>query len=568
MAWLKEELVNILIKEEIISRADIPRVIAHSRENNISFFDALVEMNLVEKSALSMVLAKGLRIPFVSLSKLKIPATIIQMLPVSIIKRYKLLPISLVRDVLTVAIVDPWNYVAIDDVRLRLEKQVAVALVSEDELNKVISELDENYNAEQLHGLIEDFSAEEVELVSSQRKQQIEALDEKNVEEVIAPAVRAVNKIVELGVQLKASDIFIEPMESCVRVRYRVDGILQEGDTFNKGLHDAIISRIKILGRMDISEHRLPQDGKFRMEMENRYIDFRISIVPSAMGEKACLRILDKGAVMLNLDDLGFFPDTLERLKDCVRHPHGMFVVTGPTGSGKSTTLYSILQYIDSPDKNVITVEDPVEYQMKGINQVQVNPDVGLTFASALRSILRQDPDVILIGEIRDLETMDIAIKAALTGHLVLTTLHTNTAPGAIVRMLNMGVEPFLITASVIGIMGQRLLRKLCEHCKESYVMTDELADKLKISQEYVGKTFYRPVGCKHCLNMGYKGRTNVAELMVMSPSLRNLISKGEEEPRIRQLAIEEGMRLMRDDGLKKAAEGLTSIEEVLRVTS
>ncbi len=568
MAWLKEELVNILIKEEIISRADIPKIVGYAREKNIDFFDAIIQLNIVEKEMLTMVLAKGLGVPFFKLSRLKLSSEILELIPIDVIKRYRVVPISLVKDVLTLAMVDPWNYIAVDDVRLRTGKQVAVCLTSEEEVKELIGKLgeeeDEN-SAEALQGLLEDFGEEDIELVP-EKKEEEEGVE--NVELQMAPAVRAVNKIVETGVKLKASDIFIEPFEKHMRVRYRVDGILQEVESPPRYLHEAIISRIKVLGRMDISEHRLPQDGKFRMKIGGRIVDFRISIVPSAFGEKACLRILDKGAVMLDLDNLGFYPDTLEKIKRAVRRPHGMFIVTGPTGSGKSTTLYSVLRYIDAPEKNIITVEDPVEYQLRGINQVQVNHEVGLTFASALRSILRQDPDIILIGEIRDHETMDIAIKAALTGHLVLTTLHTNTAPGAVVRMVNMGVEPFLITASVIGIMGQRLLRKLCENCKEPYTLTEEMAERLRINKEYVGTTFYRPKGCNKCLQIGYKGRTNVAEIMILTPKIRELIAKGAEEPEIREAAVAEGMRTMREDAIKKAAEGITSLEEVFRVTA
>ncbi len=572
MGWLKEELVDILIKEEIISRSDIPRIVSYAKEKEIDFFDAIVALQLVDKELLTMVLAKGLRIPFLRLTKLDIDEDILKIIPVEVMKRHKIVPISVVRDVITVAMVDPWNYIAVDDLRVRANKQVAVCLTPESEFRKFLERflkeeegVVEDRSAEELQTLLTDFSDEEIELVSEEQEKD---QDEEDIEEKMAPAVRAVNRIVEMGVELRASDIFIEPFEKRMRVRYRVDGILREVESPPRSLHEAIISRIKVLGRMDISEHRIPQDGKFRMKIGGRIVDFRISIVPSSFGEKACLRILDKGAVMLDLDNLGFHADTLERIKRCVRRPHGMFIVTGPTGSGKSTTLYSILRFIDSPEKNIITVEDPVEYQLRGINQVQVNSEVGLTFSSALRSILRQDPDIILIGEIRDHETMDIAIKAALTGHFVLTTLHTNTAPGAIVRMVNMGVEPFLITASVVGIMAQRLVRRLCDSCKEPYVMTEEMAESLRISKEYVGKTFYKPVGCKKCLGIGYRGRTNIAEIMLMSPRIIDLIAKGKEEPDIREAAIEEGMRTMREDALMKAAEGLTSIEEVFRVTA
>ncbi len=570
MAWLKEEIINILLKEEVISRQDLQKALVISRDSGKGIFDVLIGEGFIDRETFIRVLSKGLGVPYINVSKMQIDEEVLGLIPLDLMKRHKIVPISLLEDIITMAMVDPINVIALDNVKVHTGKQVVICLTSESNLEdfwaakeNTITQQEEEVSGEDLEGVLQGIVKDDIEVVAENKDE----VEEENIENE-APVIRAVNKILAQGVELHASDIFIEPFEKYMQVRYRVDGILRQVEAPPRAMHEAIISRIKVIGNMDISEHRVPQDGKVRLSIGGRAIDFRISIVPASYGEKACIRILDKGAVMLDLDGLGFSEDTLGKIKSCVSRPHGMFVVTGPTGSGKSTTLYSVLKHIDSPYKNLITVEDPVEYQIRGINQVQVNAEVNLTFAAALRSILRQDPDIILIGEIRDFETMDIAIKAALTGHLVLTTLHTNTAPGAIVRMVNMGVEPFLITASVIGIMGQRLLRRLCEHCKEPYQMTEELAEEINIPKDYTGITFYRPVGCKKCFDMGYKGRVNVAEIMILSSRLRALVAKGAEEPEIRAAAIEEGMKTMRQDGIRKAALGITSLEEVFRVTA
>ncbi len=571
MAWLKEEIIDMLIKEEVVTRRDLQKAIISSRETGKPLLEVFTNMGLLDSETLIRLMSKGLGLPYMDISKLEVDEEVLGVIPMDMMKRYKIVPIAQVEGVITVAVVDPINVIALDNVKVHTGKQVTVCLTSDEAMDnfwsgntETVESIEEDVSAADIEGVLQNIAEDDIEVVRDSSQAGEDSQDFENE----APVIRAVNKILAQGVEMKASDIFIEPFEKHMQVRYRVDGILRQVEAPPRAMHEAIISRIKVIGNLDISEHRIPQDGKVRLSIGGRAIDFRISIVPASYGEKACIRILDKGAVMLDLDGLGFSDETLDKIKACVTSPHGMFVVTGPTGSGKSTTLYSILRYIDSPYKNLITVEDPVEYQIRGINQVQVNPDVNLTFAAALRSILRQDPDIILIGEIRDFETMDIAIKAALTGHLVLSTLHTNTAPGAIVRMVNMGVEPFLITASVVGIMGQRLLRKLCDHCKSPYEMTEELAEELNLPKDFLGKTFYKPVGCKKCFGLGYKGRVNVAEIMVMSGRIKMLVAKGAEEPEIRAAAIEEGMKTMRQDGLRKAALGITSLEEVFRVTA
>jgi type IV pilus assembly protein PilB len=334
-------------------------------------------------------------------------------------------------------------------------------------------------------------------------------------------------------------------------------------------MHQSIISRIKVMSELNIAEHRLPQDGRFKVRLGQREVDFRVSILPSSSGEKAALRILDKQQAKLDIEKLGFSPIAIEKLKKMVKYPHGMILVTGPTGSGKTTTLYSILKFVDSPEKNIVTVEDPVEYQLSGINQVTARPEIGLTFAAALRSILRQDPNVIMIGEIRDYETADIAIKSALTGHLVLSTLHTTTSCGAVVRLINMGVEPYLIDSSLICVVAQRLVRKICSYCKEEVIIKKEIIDSLNLHLEGEKKpVFYRGKGCKHCFNSGYSGRVGISEILILTPVIRDLVLKQAQEHTLKEQARKEGMRTLREEGVKSVLEGQTTLEEILRVTA
>jgi type IV pilus assembly protein PilB len=370
-------------------------------------------------------------------------------------------------------------------------------------------------------------------------------------------------------VKKKASDILIEPLEKKLRIRFRVDGVLQEEQAPPKSMHPAIVSRIKVISDLDIAEHRLPQDGRFKAKMLGKEVDFRISILPSSLGEKVALRVLDKSVSVLDIDKLGFSEDNISKLKNVSKLPHGMILVCGPTGCGKTTTLYSILKYVDTPQKNIVTVEDPVEYQLEGINQVTAKPEIGLTFATSLRSILRQDPNIIMIGEIRDYETVDIAIKSALTGHLVLSTLHTTTSSGAIVRLVNIGVEPYLINASLICIVAQRLVRKICNYCKEGYTIKKEIADGLKLNLSGVKKLeFFKGKGCPQCFNTGYSGRIGIVEVLLLSPQIRELVLVRPQEQVIKQQARAEGMKTLREEGLEAALKGVTTLEEVLRVTA
>ncbi|MCM8800566.1 MAG: GspE/PulE family protein [Candidatus Omnitrophica bacterium] len=381
--------------------------------------------------------------------------------------------------------------------------------------------------------------------------------------------IKMVDKIIFDGIEQRASDILLEPQENELRVRFRIDGLLYKHTDIPKIIQENVITRLKIISGLDISEHRLPQDGRFKLKIRNAEVDFRVSVIPSTFGEKVALRVLDSSRVILDIDGLGFDKRTVELLKRNLVKPFGMILVCGPTGSGKTTTLYSALKYIDSIEKNIITVEDPVEYQLFGINQVAVCEDIGLTFASALRSILRQDPDIILVGEIRDFETGDIAVKAALTGHLLLSTLHTTSAPASLVRLANMGVEPFLIASSCLLIVSQVLARKLCVECKEKYHLDKSSLEKLKHLNLPIeeGMVFYRKKGCDFCNNIGYRGRIAIGESMEITPAIRDLIIASASEKEIRDAAIKEGMKTLRENAFNLLKEGITDLDEVLRVT-
>ena len=566
MHSLKERLTEILIKDNIISEAQLKKALKIHKEKGGSLKKILVEQGFVKEKDLIAVLSQGLSIPPIILSRFKIDSEILKLVPRDIARKYQMVPVSRVGNVLTVAMADPLNVFAIDELRNITGMEIGIIIASQKEVQDVI---DQHY-AEDTRGVLEelmkDMKLEDLQIIKEEEAKEVDpARLYKLVEE--APVVKLTNTILENGIKARASDILVEPMEKSVRVRYRVDGVLREVESLPKNMHETIVSRIKVMSQLNIAERRLPQDGRFKLKINRNEVDFRVSVLPSSHGEKVALRILDKSAAMLDIEKLGFEKDSQEVLKKCISRPHGMMLVCGPTGSGKTTTLYSLLKYVHDPERNLITVEDPVEYQIQGVSQVTVRSDVGLTFASSLRSILRQDPDVIMIGEIRDFETVDIAIKSALTGHLVLSTLHTTTACGSVVRLVNMGVESFLISASLIGIVAQRLIRKLCGKCKEPYEPAEALISNLGIKSGGGEIIFYRPKGCEHCLNTGYKGRVGICEILTVSPSVKELVLRKARESEIKEQARKEGMRTLREDGLKKVLEGITSLEEVLRVT-
>ncbi|HNS71630.1 MAG TPA: GspE/PulE family protein, partial [bacterium] len=449
----------------------------------------------------------------------------------------------------------------VDDLERLTGMEVSPVLSTRAEIESAINKYYKELSIDDVEDILKDIPDSKIEVLQDNPKQELVEVSVQSIRE--GPVVRATNFILGDSVSNRASDVLLEPMERRMRIRYRIDGVLKEVEAPPVNMYPLIISRIKVMSNLDIAEHRLPQDGRFRIKIEGRNIDFRVSIIPSILGEKASIRVLDKDASLKDIDNLGFSADVVERIKTVSSHPHGMIIACGPTGSGKTTTLYSILKHIYSPTKNIITVEDPIEYELRGINQVSVNQEVGLTFASSLRSILRQDPDIVMVGEIRDFETVDIA-KAALTGHLVLSTLHTTTAVGAVIRLINMGVEPFLITSSLIGVVAQRLMRRLCDKCKEEYVPTEIILDKFNVKQGDI--KFYRPKGCKECNFTGYTGRVGIAEALPITYEVKEQILKGSNEHQIRDKATELGMKSFKDDAFEKATLGITSLEEVLRV--
>ena len=531
----KKTLAEWLQEQGVISPNVLEEARAKERETGKSLRKILVESGALSEEDMVNFIAQQMGITRIELSNYLIDTKVIDCIPEVLARKYQLIPVLKIGKNVTCAMVDPLNIFALDEIRMKTGFTIDPAAATETEVRKA---LDEYYGVkgtmeEVIQGLDEKKlgirEGEEIEL------KRLEGIAEE------PPVVRLVNMMVMEAVRENASDIHIEPEEDSLSIRFRVDGILHEKQSPSKHFQSAIISRIKVLANLDIAERRKPQDGRFHMKMENKQIDIRVSCVPIIHGENVVMRLLDSGSVILGLDQLGFSGEMMEKYKKLLQHPHGIILVTGPTGSGKTTTLYTSLNILNTSDKNIITVEDPVEYRLAGVRQIQVNPQADLTFANGLRAILRQDPDIIMVGEIRDLETAEIAIQAALTGHLVFATLHTNDAPGAITRLLDMGLESYLISSSVVGVIAQRLVRVFCKDCK--------------------GK------GCKVCLNTGYKGRRGIYELMVPDEQIRKLIANKAALDEIRQAVLKTGMKTMREDGLEKVEKGLTSREEVLRVT-
>lgn len=486
-------------------------------------------------------------VPEVDLSSYEIDATVLDLVPASIAQKHKLLPLFKVGKTLTVAMADPKNIMAIDEVRAAAKMDVSVVKASLQDLEDAISE---NYG---ISGV--------VETVLKDYQPPLGA-GVKAAAQIEAPVIKLVDEVISQAIRERASDVHIEPEAKDVRVRYRVDGLLHEELKLPPHMLAPVVSRIKVLATMNIAESRVPQDGRFELAHEGRKVDLRVSTFPSAYGEKVVMRILDKSSMLLKLPEIGFSEENLEKFLKIIHKPHGIILVTGPTGSGKTTTLYSALSEINSKELNIMTVEDPIEYELPGVTQSQVNVKAGLTFATALRSILRQDPDVILIGEIRDMETAGIAIQSALTGHLVFSTLHTNDAPGALTRLLDIGVEPFLISSSVEAVLAQRLVRTVCKKCEEKIPAPEML------KKEYPEMKFiYKGKGCKSCRETGFRGRIGIFELLILDEKIREMITEKASSDEIRKYAVSHGMRAMYLDGLEKVKAGITTLDEVLRVT-
>ena len=562
---IKDRVMDTLCKKKLLVENDIKKALTIQKEKGGKLSDILVGMGLVSRNDLISALSEELGIPPIDLSRYKISPEVIKFLPKKVAKNYHVLPVSKIGEFLTIAIADPLNVFATDDIAAITGCKISIVIAGEKDIDEGIAEYYEAGTHEAIEKIIDGMESEgDIEVVEETEDAASALQLVKLIQD--APVVKITNMLLAAGVKARASDILIEPLENTLRVRYRIDGILQEAQHSPKKIHSAIVSRLKVISNLNIAERRLPQDGRFKARIDNKEVDFRISVIPSSNGEKVALRILDKAQAMLDLTKLGFEGENLEKLKKAAAKPHGMILLCGPTGCGKTTTLYSILKLVDSPEKNIITAEDPVEYQLEGINQLTVRPSLNLTFASSLRSFLRQDPDIIMVGEIRDFETVDIAIKAALTGHLVLSTLHTTTASGSVVRLVNMGVEPFLITSSMILVAAQRLVRRICENCKEPHRIDEVTSKKLGLKPG-AKNTAYRGKGCKTCRDTGYKGRIGLMETLPLSPEVRRFILEKSQEHLIREQARREGMSTLRENGVKKILCGETTIEEVLRVT-
>ncbi len=550
---------EILTSFGIITEAQLESALQKQIETGEKLGKILVKRGILSEQQLIETIEFMLGIPFVHLSKINIDPEAVKLLAPQIIRLHKILPISRKKNTITLAMADPLNHQAIDDVRMATDLEVVPVLASEKEMDTAIRQ----YLAFRLDPNMEKILNE----LKQTGSKTIPGVKETQALRVVdnAPIIRMVNSILIQAVQGHCSDIHIEAQELDIRVRFRVDGELYEVLTLPKISLAAVVSRVKIMAGMDIAEKRIPQDGRFRMIIETREVDFRVSILPTSNGEKVVMRVLDRKNAINRIDNLGLNSINLERLLSLSRRPHGMLLVTGPTGSGKTSTLYSILAEINSVDKNIITLEDPIEYTLEGINQVQTNPKAGLSFASGLRSVLRQDPDIIMVGEIRDYETAQLVVQASLTGHLVLSTVHTNSAAGTVARLIDMGIEEYLLVTSLAGVVSQRLVRQLCGNCCKEYVLENDTAVKLGIPEES-GQVFYRPIGCNMCRQLGYQGRIALHEIMIMGPRVRSAINRGDSSDDLQAAALEEGMISIRNDGITKARQGITSLEEVMKV--
>jgi len=568
---VSRRLGDLLVREGLIDNEQLARALQEQKGSNDKLGSILVKLSFVTEENLIAFLSRQYGIQSITLSQLDIDPDVLKLVPEQIARKYEVLPVKLQGNTLTLAMGDPTNVFALDDVGFMTNLQVIPAVASQAAIRQAI---DRSYDSK--GGGIADIVSEmegaaaDVELVEGDEEAAASKVDVFELKESAdeAPVVRLINMILVDAIRRGASDIHLEPYEKVFRVRFRVDGVLHEIMTPPKRLEAALTSRVKIMASLDIAERRLPQDGRIKLRFNQREIDFRVSTLPTIYGEKTVMRILDKDSLQLDLTMLGFDPWSLEQFTKAIHSPYGMILITGPTGSGKTTTLYSAIHTINSPDINIMTAEDPVEYNLKGVNQVQINEEIGRTFAGALRAFLRQDPDVILVGETRDLETAQIGIRAALTGHLVLTTLHTNDCPSTVARLLDMGIPPFLVSSSLMLILAQRLGRRVCKECKQPYEADEEtLVPYGHVSQGLGKVNFYKGKGCATCSFTGMKGRVAIYEVMPATQEIRDLIIRNAPSVEIGETAQAQGMKTLRQNALQKVLDGMMTVEEVLRVT-
>ena len=560
---MSTRLGELLAKRGLITSAQLSKALEEQAGGDAPISSVLVKLGFISEANLAACLQKEYRLSLVDPSDLNVPPEVIRLIPSTLVQRHHLIPINLSGSSLTVAMSDPSNLVAINEVKFLTGYDVKVAVACVSSIAAAIEKYYEGSNYDEVLGA---FEGEDVELVESADEVDLKELERATED---APVVRLVNAILTSAIKRRASDVHLEPYETMFRVRLRVDGVLEEIMRPPVKLKNAITSRVKIMASLDIAERRLPQDGRIKLKLgRGQEMDFRVSVLPTLFGEKIVLRLLDKSNLQLDMTKLGFEDAALKDFKDAISKPYGMVLVTGPTGSGKTTTLYSALSELNKIGSNISTAEDPVEFNLLGINQVQIHEEIGFSFANALRAFLRQDPDIIMVGEVRDFETAEIAIKAALTGHLVLSTLHTNDAPSTINRLLNMGVEPFLVASSVNLIMAQRLARVICTGCKAPVELPPQALLDIGMRREEIGSfTCFQGVGCSQCNGTGFRGRVALYEVMPVSEELRDLVLNGASASEIKRCAVGLGMKTLRQSGITKLKEGVTTVGEVVRVT-
>ena len=562
---MTDRIGELLLRERLITPDQLKKAIDEQKKSGGRLGFNLTKLGYITEKDLTAFLSRQYGIPTIDLSIQEVDHEIVKLIPEDVAQKYQVIPVSRTGSTLVVAMADPSNIFAIDDIKFLTGYNVEPLVASDSAVKNAIEKFYESTDMG-LEGVLTEFDEGEMEVIKDEEEVDLSDL-KKAVED--APVVKLVNLILTDAIKRGASDIHIEPYEKSFRVRYRVDGVLAEVMKPPLKLKNAIVSRIKIMSNLDIAERRLPQDGRIKLKLsKNKEMDYRVSVLPTLFGEKVCCRLLDKSNLQLDMTKLGFEEKALKDFMDAIHRPWGMVLVTGPTGSGKTTTLYSALSELNKISENISTAEDPVEFNLMGINQVQMHEDIGLNFAASLRSFLRQDPDIIMVGEIRDYETAEIAVKAALTGHLVLSTLHTNDAPSTVNRLLNMGIEPFLVSSSCNLILAQRLARKVCKDCRAAVQISEKALLDLGLTREEASKmAFSKGSGCATCGGTGYKGRIALYEVMPFTDLIKDLVLNGASSSEIKKAAIRDGMKSLRMSGITKASEGVTTIEEVLRVT-
>lgn len=549
MVQKRKKIGELLLEAKAITEDQLQKGLQRQKESGDQLGKAIIDLGFLTEHKLIVVLSDQLDIPYLFLDNYIFDQNTVKLIPEDYARHNKIIPLFGIEDTLTIGIFDPTNIDIIDELSRMTKMEIEPTLCAESEISEALDEL---------YGTSKPMD-DVLQKIRSMDK------DDKGGEE--SPMIQLVEIMFERAVKLGASDIHIEPDEKVLRIRYRIDGILETMYEHPLDLQDEIISRVKVMSNLNITEKRLPQDGRFKMSLDGSAFDFRVSTLPTYFGENVVIRILDQGSINIEMDSLGMSNEMLKKYKEVVQSPYGIILVTGPTGSGKTTTLYSAMNSLNSPEKNIVTIEDPVEYRLPYIRQTNVNPKIGLTFANGLRSILRQDPDIIMVGEIRDAETASIAVQAALTGHLVLSTLHTNDTVSSATRLVDMGVEPFLVASSTIAIVAQRLVRKICTRCKVEYEPELELLEDLNLASARKKLKFYRAEGCKHCRKTGYKGRVGLYEILLITEGIRRLIVQNADYDDILDKALEEGLIQLKYDGIRKVLQGFTTIDEVLRVT-